>query len=307
MHYRIELPQTCGAEAVRAFIAGWIQHPALRAIVEAEGGNWPDGALTEQVTALHRFSSRWDFRGGAERLELSVGERSNEARIVGAADQLGLTRAEPPESTRYDHGLVLGGTALASINRVRRLFDIRGDNAALRQAAVLTALREIGEAEFDLVRSHCDLARLVDGADTEFDVMTNAVAHFGRATARIERTSNPNPHLASAEAEIGGVLVLAAPSGDPDRRANTRDNYDVYSARVGTADAVLIVTSSIYLPYQFFVALQAFGWDEPRTIEAVGFPPGWMGGVLTGVDNILQETRSALYGAMKTLELLDAE
>ena len=307
MLYRIEIPASGGADAVRDFISGWVGHPALQTIVEAEGGIWPEGSLTEQVAALHTFSSRWDFRGGAERLELSAEDQSrDEAGIKRAAEELGLSLAEPPVSKRYDHGLALGGTAVASIYRVRRLFEIRGESATVGHPAVLTALREIGAPELDLVRARSELAALVDGAETEFDVMTNAVAHFERAAPRIARTPNSNPHLASAIADIGDTLVLAAPSADPHRRANTRDNYDVYSARIGKSDAVLVVTSSIYLPYQFFVALQALGWTEPRTIEAVGFPPEWMAGTLTGVTNVLQEIRSALYGAMKTLELLDA-
>lgn len=308
MQYRIELPEDGGADAVRDFIAQWVQHPALREIVESEGGEWPGGTLAEQVAALHAFSSRWDYRGGAERLDLSAGDqRHDEARISDAAEQLGLTRAESPASTDYDYALVLGGTALASIYRVRRLFDFLEGEISVNEAAVLTALRTIGASEFDLVRSRNDFAPLVDGAVTEFDVMTNAVAHYARATAAITQTPHTNPHLASATAQVGDTLVLAAQSADPERRPNTRDNYDVYTARIGRADAVLIVTSSIYIPYQFFVALQALGWEAPRTIEAVGFPPEWMQGVLTGVENILQETRSALYGAVKTLELLDAE
>jgi len=95
--------------------------------------------------------------------------------------------------------------------------------------------------------------------------------------------------------------VLAAPSADPERRANSRDNYDVYANQIGPADSILVVTSSIYLPYQFFIALQALGWKQPRTIEAVGFPPEWMQGVLTSPQNVLQEIRSALFGARNTL------
>src|SRR2546430_1727716 len=100
MQYRIELPERGGADAVRGFIADWVQHPALRDIVESEGGDWPSGTLSEQVAALHEFSSRWDFRGGAERLELSAGDqRHDEARITRAAEQLGLTTAAPPAAT----------------------------------------------------------------------------------------------------------------------------------------------------------------------------------------------------------------
>ena len=114
----------------------------------------------------------------------------------------------------------------------------------------------------------------------------------------MERTDHENANLRGARAEIGPVTVLAAPSADRDRRANTRDNYAVYASQVHNGESVLIVTSSIYLPYQFFVGLEALGLDRPGTVEAVGFPPEWMGGVLTGATNVLQELRSAFFGAL---------
>jgi hypothetical protein len=307
VRYRIELPENDGASAVRQFIAGWVEHPAVRRLVELEGGVWPEGSLSECVAALHAFSARWDFRGGAERLDLKGGTAtSNHGEIMAVAKDLGMSRADVPVDEAYDHALVLGGTALASIYRIRRLFELRAQSISVANPAVLTALREIGTAELELVRSRNDIATIAQDVVTEFDVATRAVAHFGDAEVHTARAPNANPNLAGASADVGDTLVLAAPSADPTRRANTRDNYDAYGERIGRSDSVLVVTSSIYLPYQFFVALQALGWSKPRTIEAVGFPPEWMQGVLTGSVNVLQEMRSALYGAMHTLKLLDA-
>jgi hypothetical protein len=305
LRYRIELPQHNGAGAVRRFVENWLDQPALRRIVELEDGRWPQGSALERATALHDFSARWDFRGGAERLELRGSASGDEAEILAAAHELGLAAADPPTTTQYDHGLVLGGTALASIYRLRRLFEFRGSAAEIRHPAVLTALRTIDEKELRLVRDREEIAALAEDVSTEFDVMTKTVARFSGSAPEVERRPHENPNLSSASAVVGDTIVLAAPSADPGRRANTRDNYDVYSKRIGPADSVLLVTSSIYLPYQFFIALQALGWDQPRAIEAVGFPPEWMQGVLTGVTNVLQELRSALFGAVNTLKQLD--
>jgi len=309
MVYRVELPGDDGGSVVQAFIADWVGQPALRRLVEAEGGSWPSGTLEEQVRTLHDFSDRWDFRSGAERLDIAASSVDEEAeRIVGDAAELGLTLTTPPSETRYDHALVLGGTALASIYRLKHLYQLIEGGLAVEHVAVLTALREVGDSELQLVRERPEIMSVVaDNPTTEFDVMVAAVEFFTGAEAQIERSFHANPHLASAQAKIGNTLVLAAPSADPDRRANSRDNYDAYSSRIGAGDAVLIVTSSIYLPYQFFVALQALGWEQPRTIEAIGFPPEWMQGVLTGPTNVLQELRSALFGARTTLELLASE
>ncbi len=308
MRYRLQLPEDNGAEAVRAFIGDWIAQPALRRIVEAEGGRWPSGSLEQKVEALHEFSARWDFRSGVERLEIDpASSQHHDESLLADAAELGMTAADRPADNRYDHALVLGGTALASIYRLRRLYELRGDGLDVGRTAVLTALREIGEQELLIVRERTEVAAIVDGSPrTEFDVMTRATEFFSGSHVTVEHTPNPNPNLASALARLGDVLVLAAPSADPSRRANSRDNYDVYISEIGPADSILVVTSSIYLPYQFFVALQALGWEHPRTVEAVGFPPAWMRGVLTGPQNVLQEIRSALFGARSTLEALAA-
>jgi hypothetical protein len=306
VRYRLYLPEGQGAKVVRAFIDVWIEQPALRRIVEAEGGRWPSGSLEQRVEALHDFSDRWDFRGGAERLEINPASSHDQGeKLLADAAELGMTTADRPVDDRYDHALVLGGTALASIYRLRRLYELRRDGLDVGRTAVLTALRAIGEPELQIVRERSEIAAVVDHSPrTEFDVMTRAVELFSESSAEVEHTPNENPNLASALARFGGVFVLAAPSADPDRRANSRDNYDAYVGQIGPAESVLVVTSSIYLPYQFFVALQALGWEQPRTVEAVGFPPAWMQGILTGPQNVLQEIRSALFGAHSTLRAL---
>lgn len=308
VRYRLQIPKNNGAEAVRSFVTDWTNQPALRRIVEADGGRWPTGSIADQVEALHDFSARWDFRGGAERLEIDSAslEEHDEGLLTDAAE-LGMTAADRPESRRYDHALVLGGTALASIYRLRRLYELRDRGLEIGQVAVLTALREVGEPELQIVHERPEIADIVAQAPaTEFDVMVHATESFSRSSSTLERTPNPNPNLEAAQARIADAVVLAAPSADPERRANSRDNYDVYANQIGPTDSVLVVTSSIYLPYQFFIALQALGWEQPRTIEAVGFPPEWMQGILTGPENVLQELRSALFGALNTLRALES-
>ena len=220
---------------------------------------------------------------------------------------MGLASADAPTERSYDHALVLGGTALASIYRIQTLFEMRAAGVTVGDAGVLTALRPTTEAELDLVRERPAIAAILPPETenaTEFDIMVRAVEHFAAASATVTRQSNANPNLASATAIVGDLTVLAAPSADPDRRANTGDNYSVYADRVVAGDSVLVVTSSIYLPYQFFIALQALGWEQPKTIEATGFPPEWMDGVLTGAENVLQELRSALFAARGTIQAL---
>lgn len=306
MRYRLEIPASGGAEAVRGFVTEWLDHPALRSLVELEGGSWPTGDALDRAKALHAFSERWDRRRGRERLDASGDEARNVTTVMALAADLGLTTAGAPHDRRYDHALVLGGTALANINRVRRLFELRATGVEVVHPVALTALRTISDHEIDLVRAIDAYAGLAREGDSEFDVMTRAISHSSGEVAHIVHSEHANPNLAGAEATVGDMLVLAAPSADPERRANTRDNYAAYTKLIAPGDSVLIVTSSVYLPYQLFIGFQALGWDDAVTVEAVGFPPEWMGGVLTGPEAVLQELRSAFYGAMVTLEALTA-
>lgn len=304
MIYRVEMPGDDGGAAVREFVASWLEHPALRRIVEAEGGAWPTGSLTDRAHELHQFSTRWDRRSGAERLEMGRGDIAMDIdELTALAGNLGLAGACAPTGSGYEHGLTLGGTALASVLRVKHLLGLRDRGVDMESVGMLTALREVGVEERELVARHPELSELAE-AESEFDVMVAAAARFTGSDAEVDRTEHPNPHLRSAIARVNGAVVLAAPSGDPSRRPNTFDNYAVYRPRVKAGDRVLIVTSSIYLPYQFLIALQALGWRQRLTIEAVGFPPEWMDGVLTGPANVLQELRSGMFAAMRTLGAL---
>lgn len=306
--YRVEIPGgAAGAEAVRDLLERWLATPALRALVEADGGTWMErGSLLERVEALHEFSDKWDFRGGGERLEIAHRTLSiADAEIMVRAGELGLTEPGTPVRAEYDHALVLGGTALACIHRMRRLRNLLDGGLRIRAVAALTGLRAIGDGERELVEQRPDIAVLVTGAPTEFDVMVGATAHWLGGNPQVERHEDPNPDRSFARATVGEVLVLAAPPAEPTRRANTFDNYAVYADRIEPGDEVLIITSSNYRPYQLFIALQALGWYRPLAIEMVGFPPEWMKGVLTGPENMLQELRSAIFGATSVARRLN--
>jgi hypothetical protein len=290
------------------FLEAWLARPELRSLVEKGGGIWPNGGeLVVRLRALHEFSERWDFRRGVERLQITGADTDIDPEtVMAAATMLGMATYLPPSDPRYDHALVLGGTALANLNRLRSLHGLIDDGLNVGKVCALTALRDMPFPEVELVRERPEFAHLVEGATTEFDVFVAAAAEMFNAQPRITRTDHDNPNLSHARAEIGHVIVLAAPSADPERRPNTRDNYAVYTSEIEDGDSVLIVTSSIYLPYQFFVGLQALGLDRSGVAEAVGFPPAWMGGILTGPTNVLQELRSAFFAALSLAEAVRA-
>jgi hypothetical protein len=307
--YRTTVPRDQDSRRIVAdFLEAWLARPELRSLVEKGGGIWPDaGDLVVRLRILHEFSERWDFRRGAERLQIAGASADIDPEIVMAeAMMIGMASYLPPSDPHYDHAIVLGGTALANLNRLRSLHELIDDGLDVGNVCALTALREMPSSEVQLVRERPEFAHLVENTSTEFDVFVAAATEMFSAQPQIERTDDDNPNLSHARAEIGPVTVLAAPSADPERRPNTRDNYAVHTSEIENGDSVLIVTSSIYLPYQFFVGLQALGLDRSGVVEAIGFPPAWMGGVLTGPTNVLQELRSAFFGALALAEAVCA-
>ena len=71
------------------------------------------------------------------------------------------------------------------------------------------------------------------------------------------------------------LLAMASKSSDPDRRpANTADTYDQL-ARSGCLDPgqeLLLVTSSIYRPYQHLQATRVLSLQHHQIVETVGVP-----------------------------------
>jgi hypothetical protein len=103
VRYRLEIPASDGGVAVRDFVKRWVDQSALRELVEHDGGSWPAGDLATQVDALHDFSARWDFRGGAERLDIGHDGHDLDGPAISAfGTELGMTVAAPPADPAYD-------------------------------------------------------------------------------------------------------------------------------------------------------------------------------------------------------------
>lgn len=294
-------------EALADDLRRWITSEPLAILARAWGEEPPNSLpLTELFAWFDALSARhWDFRRGAERnlatdAKLSPGQ---EELVKHAAHQLGMVEAKPPSRRSYDYVLVLGGLIRACFVRPRYAAHLAASGVEFGRVVALGGFRPIGGDEFDLA-SH-----LKTSAANEFDAMLEGVIRaFALDSAPViagSKTKAPG-NADWRIAEFKGhppIEVIAAPSSEPSaRRANTVDSYDWW-ARRGTGleqRTVLLVTSTIYVPYQEAGGIEVLGMRYGADVETVGVPSqlAKLGphSQKFSAGNYLQEIRSAIRG-----------
>ncbi|GGM06643.1 hypothetical protein [Micromonospora yangpuensis] len=309
---RVGLPQWRGraesdVDTLRAEITDWVTSTALRDLVECFGQRWPTGDIGAVLTGLEEISARhWDFRRGRERAAAVPTEFSVEvtARVVAAAAALGLRHRDLPDGRAYDHVLIHGGLlrgCLARAGHAAGLLDgsidspevcglgsFRPLTAPERAMAVEWALGECGD-EFDAmdIAVRASFPDAVRGGDSGA-----MVADRPQDSCRTREYRTP-----------GGtrIRVLAAPSSDPGRRANTADTCTFWAesvGRLGPGQRVLLVTTEHFVPFQHADAIRVLGIPYGCAVETIGVDPAGMmngrpGPALTAA-HYLQEVRSAI-------------
>lgn len=251
----------------------------------------------------------WDFRHGKERwdaAELEADAATNEA-VLDAATELGLVGTSMPSLAPADAVVILGGGFLTPLYRSLHAVAVAEVLGCSRIISLGTGRRLAGEREALLS------AEYAPNASTEFDLMEAAarqafqlgepaIVHHG-----VVPGSGAEQHRTWQHSLIRGngltLDVLRAPSTDPTRRANTRDTYRFLIERLdlGFAPRIAIATTSIFVPFQHFDALNILGEMTTAKVETTGFD------VMNGPNpaspsNLLQEVRSGIFSAMVAFE-----
>ncbi|MGV9810201.1 hypothetical protein [Micromonospora chersina] len=291
-----------------AGVRAWVDSPPMRALVGHFGGDWPAGDLGAVLAGLDDFSARhWDFRGGRERPDARepAFDPATVGLVLDAAAALGLVRAVPPTLPRYAHLLVLGGLAHACLRRTAYAAHLARTVAGVDgEVAVLGSFRALSPVESRM------LAGLgVHGCATEVDALDAGVRVAFGVDAPSEEIgeSADHPHRAWSSrtyrpAGLPPVRVLAAPSGEPDRRrAHTADTQRFWAGhvRLREGDPVLMVTAPIYVPFQHCDALRTLAVPFRCGIDTVGVDPALATSVRVPEPTLtagryLQEIRSAV-------------
>ena len=224
--------------------------------------------IKERLQSLVRFSEQWDYR----RIQReSVTTRENEAArwllkddafieenkdlILSSAEALGLIDVTEPVYDSYDYILILGGARYSNLHRAREAAHIvKTKNISGSKIIGLGSMRPISESERETVDTYAP------GADTEFDAMEAGLkdAFDTGEVYKEDKYDDDNINLSwrikyfKDNDNRNEILLMAAPSLDADRRANSADTYEFFfnHFRPEKGSRILICTSSIYIPYQ---------------------------------------------------------
>ncbi|WP_100444821.1 hypothetical protein [Glycomyces xiaoerkulensis] len=304
---QVPLPQSDGPEAVIAGIADWIGSEPVRDLAAAFGGALPGGTAAN-LDYLEAFSAaHWDFRAGRERFETGA-ERfdpSTERLVREAALALGLGGEPKPGRQHYTHVLILGGLVSSCLFRTRFAADLLADSVAAEQVTGVGGFRPFNHRD----REFAELTGVAAGR-FEVDAMAAGLelAFEPKGEPEVERGGDPDrdPNRAwkitAYTAEALTVRSVAAPSSEPEqRRADTADTCRFWAdhvADLGTGDSVLVVTSSIFIPFQHGDALSYMGLPYGCEVDTVGvdtttLPETYFRKEYTA-SGYLQEIRSAI-------------
>jgi hypothetical protein len=310
-HDVVRLPPALGgpidASAIEDAVREWVTHPAFAALAATFDGPRMQDDLACYLEALERFSAVWDFRGGKERNLARPAEVSGlrEAQILDAARILGLREAfERPHADRYDHCLILGGMVRACVIRPAWAAELARSGVRFGDVTALGGFRRLGGDEPALARA----AGMSDVADELHAMDAGLQLAFGVSGSPVVDgqydPADPNSSWAVHRFRMNELplSVVAAPSEQPQtRRANTADSYAWWAKNVAKLTAghrVLLVTSSIYVPFQHADAVRMLAAVYGCAVETVGVPAEW---TVSGMPlqqftaaNYLQEIRSAI-------------
>lgn len=253
----------------------WVSSDALRAVLDAFGA---EAEGPGDVPKLRAWSAQHlDSRAGRERHEARPAQYTSEQirTLHEAAGPLGLLRTAPPSEAAYDLTIVLGGTVTG--NEVRVGFTLNLSNSGLEFGKLVGAggHRQLSSPEGRLA---LDAGAVASAQRDEYEHLAWILHHFSSAERRrVLRSEGESASFNSWQIEVlerdgqAVAYLVRAPSRRAGRRADTLDAVLFARRHLGVGNGrTLVVTSSIYAPYSFFLLGPHASASEP--IEVVGTP-----------------------------------
>ncbi|HEX8104883.1 MAG TPA: hypothetical protein VF533_19845 [Solirubrobacteraceae bacterium] len=293
-------------EDVVARARGWLASPALEELLDALQAPSPARAGPQALRAWS--ASALDTRRGAERRDAAVATWPPDwvQALLQAAGPLGLRRTAPPTRRSYDCGLVLGGATTGNRLRVTLAAELVETGTHFDELAGLSAERPLSAREHESE---------LDSADDQTE-WRNLARYLHRAFGPLRESSSDRGGAgwsgwrdeALRDAEGHRLRLLVAPAPDPERRAGTADAVRFFLSRtsVERRSSVLVLTSAIYAPYQFFTAAPLLLKGGVRDVELIGTPTADEGAPNLLAQRLGQEMHAAIEAASRLVAALPA-
>jgi hypothetical protein len=280
---------------LRAQARHWLTAPPLTELVTALGGPTVEDTQQSFQQLAAWTAATLDTRRGAERHDAEqVQQFSTHAdAIIGAAGELGLLGTADQRRHDYDCLVILGGTATGNRLRTELAATLLGH---LRTRLIIGAAseRRLSEAESAAEPGSA-------GFDVEWrDLRTRMMQLLDLRPAAVATEEETEARLLGyLRNHDTPVRLLVTPTVDQ-RRPTTHDQVRHLRELLPPPSRrrVLLVTSAIYAPYQFFAATTELLPDASH-VELVGTPTSTIGhqGLLT--QRLLQEVHSAVHAAVQ--------
>lgn len=278
----------------------WLTSPALSRLLNALGGPVVRNDREDLLELVEWSTDVLDTRRGSERQAATpvVLQDSHTAALVDAAGPLGMLNTPPPSLPRYDITIVLGGTTTGNNLRARFAAALSVDGIGIGEVVGLAAERALTDDERDAT-----------GYDTESEHLESVLSALfdqegGGPLDATERKAKGKSETIGLER--CGHRLLTAPSSRPGKRADTEDaiRYLAHHVPASERESVLIITSAIYVSYQFLVVAPPLLADGSRYVEVVGTPTATDGppGILA--QRVGQEVHATIVTLARRLGLI---
>lgn len=286
---------------VRAAAVSWLTSAALEAVAISLRGPLIR-SVPEDLAAFLRWSNTTlDMRRGTERHEVDRARftPAEAAALIDAAGPLGMIRTPSPALPEYNATVILGGTVTGNLLRVSLAAHLHREGVTPGQMVALAAHRPLTATEITAVPHPAD-------ETTEWQhLFRTAGEAFGAAPARTQGQHRQDFQTAiDLSADIPGgppLRLMAAPASDPARRANTADAIAFLARRIPADQRrrVLVVTSAIYVPYQFVVVAPDLLANGSSYVEMIGTPTATDRDPILTAQRIGQEIHAAVTAAAR--------
>jgi hypothetical protein len=286
---------------VRDAALSWLTSEALAAVATSLGGP-VIRAVPQDLAAFLRWStSTLDKRRGTERhqvvrIQFTSGEA---AALIDAAGRLGMIRTASPALPGYDATVILGGTVTGNLLRVSLAAGLKREGVTPGQIVALAAHRPLTATEIAAAPHPI-------GETTEWQhLFRTACDAFGAVPAQAQGDHSQDFRTAiDLPADMPGgppLRLMAAPTSDPARRANTADAVMFLTQRILASQRrrVLVITSAIYVPYQFLVVAPDLLVNGSSYVEMIGTPTATDGDTSLTAQRIGQEIHAAVTAAAR--------